>query len=521
MVVDVGELRLDDLQRYVERTFRHVAEVEERRLRHPTSTRDLPQVDVHRRQAPAADHQEPAVERVQVHAPGQVTLAIEPAPSGWSRDNEELNRAGQVLAFAVTRHRHRHPAGQAADHLRGVPAGRRLDQPQVRRHRPRPGDQPRAVAAARRRDPAGERARRRAARSRCTCRRPTCRRAPARQAARRPSGARAGRVARRQPRPPTAAEAAGRRHARSTATPEAAGRAARQRGRRRPRRHPAGRPRAADRRERPGVRPFLLDAAREQGLQGPGHVARARPRWRWRASTSPTPITLDIFLPDIDGWRVLDRLKNDLATRHIPVCVDLDRRRARARARVGRARLRRQADPVARRSLDELLDELHGYRRRGRRKHAARGRADERRARRDCWTRSTARTSIVVVADEQPTARDAAAQATRRLPGARRPARRRRAGRPASSAIERSATALGQLPVVVYGRAASRRRTRWQSRRLHRRARAARGRARPSGCSTDGASSCTARWRELPEAERAGARRPAPGRRACWPARRC
>ena len=26
VVVDVGELRLDDLQRYVERTFRHVAE---------------------------------------------------------------------------------------------------------------------------------------------------------------------------------------------------------------------------------------------------------------------------------------------------------------------------------------------------------------------------------------------------------------------------------------------------------------------------------------------------------------
>ena len=30
-----------------------------------------------------------------------------------------------VVAFAVTRHRHRHPARQAADHLRGVPAGRR------------------------------------------------------------------------------------------------------------------------------------------------------------------------------------------------------------------------------------------------------------------------------------------------------------------------------------------------------------------------------------------------------------
>ncbi len=65
---------------------------------------------------------------------------------------------------------------------------------------------------------------------------------------------------------------------------------------------------------------FLLEAVREQGCkglvtsQGAGALALAR-------DYMPDAITLDIVLPDMDGWRVMDRLKHDLSTRHIPICV--------------------------------------------------------------------------------------------------------------------------------------------------------------------------------------------------------
>ena len=64
----------------------------------------------------------------------------------------------------------------------------------------------------------------------------------------------------------------------------------------------------------------MLDAARIAGFKGlvsntgAGALTMAR-------EFHPAVITLDISLPDMQGWRILDRLKTDVATRHIPICV--------------------------------------------------------------------------------------------------------------------------------------------------------------------------------------------------------
>jgi CheY-like chemotaxis protein len=74
----------------------------------------------------------------------------------------------------------------------------------------------------------------------------------------------------------------------------------------------------------------------------------------------PAAITLDIFLPDIDGWRVLDRLKNDIGTRHVPVCV-VSTDDARERALDGGA-MAFVAKPIkTRQTVDELLGWLKRY----------------------------------------------------------------------------------------------------------------------------------------------------------------
>ncbi|HEV8237970.1 MAG TPA: HAMP domain-containing protein, partial [Thermoanaerobaculia bacterium] len=64
----------------------------------------------------------------------------------------------------------------------------------------------------------------------------------------------------------------------------------------------------------------LLDLARDRGFRGivagTGNEALEHAR-----TLRPDAITLDLLLPDMDGWVLLDRLKHDADVRHIPVHI--------------------------------------------------------------------------------------------------------------------------------------------------------------------------------------------------------
>jgi CheY-like chemotaxis protein len=78
-----------------------------------------------------------------------------------------------------------------------------------------------------------------------------------------------------------------------------------------------------------------VDLAHERGLKalvalrGSSAISLAR-------EFRPGAITLDINLPDMAGWTILDRLKHDPATRHIPVHIISGDDESPARDRSGR-----------------------------------------------------------------------------------------------------------------------------------------------------------------------------------------
>ena len=64
----------------------------------------------------------------------------------------------------------------------------------------------------------------------------------------------------------------------------------------------------------------LLDMARDKGFRGLVALD-GRAGLQLAHAYEPDAITLDIDMPEMDGWEVLDRLKHHPATRHIPVHI--------------------------------------------------------------------------------------------------------------------------------------------------------------------------------------------------------
>src|SRR5204863_5787727 len=102
----------------------------------------------------------------------------------------------------------------------------------------------------------------------------------------------------------------------------------------------------------------LRDLSRDKGfkvlvaMRGAEGLALAR-------EFHPTAVSLDVFLPDMLGWTVLNHLKQDPATRHIPVqMLTLDEDRHHGLARGAFAFVTKPSTPEG---LDAALDRIKEY----------------------------------------------------------------------------------------------------------------------------------------------------------------
>jgi len=103
---------------------------------------------------------------------------------------------------------------------------------------------------------------------------------------------------------------------------------------------------------------ILIDMARDKGFKalaatrGESAIVLAQ---RYR----PDAITLDIALPDMEGWTVLDRLKHDRITRHIPVHIISAEEETSRGLRLGA--FAQMQKPVSKESLDEAFAKIQGF----------------------------------------------------------------------------------------------------------------------------------------------------------------
>jgi len=103
---------------------------------------------------------------------------------------------------------------------------------------------------------------------------------------------------------------------------------------------------------------ILLDMAREKGFKGivalQGDIGLALAQ-----KFHPTAIMLDIGLPVMDGWTVLDRLKHDAQTRHIPVHIVSSLEEQQRSLHLGAITYLQK--PASREALTVALTDIQGF----------------------------------------------------------------------------------------------------------------------------------------------------------------
>jgi signal transduction histidine kinase/DNA-binding response OmpR family regulator/HAMP domain-containing protein len=371
VVVDANELRLDDLKGYVERTFRHVAEAKgvDFQIRFDSELPRSMFTDAKRLQQIIKNLLSNAFKFTH-H--GRVSLSVEAAAEGWSLDNDDLNRAADVLAFAVS------------DTGIGIPADKQMivfeafqqaDGSTSRKY----GGTGLGLAISRElsRLLGGEirLASTPGRGSTFTLYLPASYSAP--RTSRKASDAPSNRLAAAHAEAPAResnghanGDGRGNGHARFDDSafrsawepvpieePEAEG-LVNELGDDRDTIRPGDRVLLIVENDL-GFAKFLLDAARQKGFKGLATSLGAAALTMAR-EYKPHAISLDLHLADIDGWRVLERLKNDLSTRHLPVCViSTDESRERALSSGAFAFV---AKPLRSKDvLDRLLDRVADF----------------------------------------------------------------------------------------------------------------------------------------------------------------
>ncbi|WKB53099.1 HAMP domain-containing protein [Eleftheria terrae] len=353
VAVDVSELRLDELQRYVERSFRHFAESKQLDFQIRVDT-PLPKsivTDVKRLQQIIKNLLSNAFKFTHE---GQVNFTLRSVHDGWSPDNEELNRAAQVVAFEVAdtgigispdKQQIIFEAFQQADgstsrKYGGTGLGLAISRELSRLL----GGEIRLVSAPGKgsvftlflpQAMNGQRSGRSA-------------RPPALEAPRRPAPAPELAASRAALLAPGASQDEGED---SVGAPNLAG-------------DDRDEIQAGDRvllivENDLGFARVLLESAHEHGFKGLVSPTGAQ-ALSMTVEYQPAAITLDIHLPDMQGWRILDRLKADFATRHVPVAVvSTDDARERAFASGALAFL---AKPLqSKDQVDEAVADLARY----------------------------------------------------------------------------------------------------------------------------------------------------------------